>query len=123
MISKTEIQKISKQWNLEDHVIEKDYVLGWLLWGIAKNSILSQYWILKGGSAIKKCYVDTHRYSQDLDFTVLPEGPWTPDDLNEIFDEILTQVSEKSGINFNGIHGSCLGPARQFHHHALDDTH
>ena len=53
MISKAEIQKISKQWNLEDHVIEKDYVLGWLLWGIAKHPVLSQYWILKGGSAIK----------------------------------------------------------------------
>jgi len=100
MISNAEIHKIAKQWNLEDHVIEKDYVLGWLLWGIAKHPDLSKYWILKGGAAIKKCYVDTHRYSQDLDFTVLPEGPWKPEELNDIFHNILLQVGKKSGINF-----------------------
>lgn len=100
MISQTDIQRAAKQWNLEDHVIEKDYVLGWLLWGIAKHPRLSRAWVLKGGSAIKKCYVDTHRYSQDLDFTVLPGGPWQPEELHSIFDEILEQVGQTSGIDF-----------------------
>ena len=88
------------QWNVADHVIEKDYVLGWLLWGIASHPALSRAWVLKGGSAIKKCYVDTHRYSQDLDFTVLPEGPWLPEELTPLFDEILEQISQDSGIDF-----------------------
>jgi predicted nucleotidyltransferase component of viral defense system len=100
MISQTDIQRAAKQWNLEDHIIEKDYVLGWLLWGIAKHPILSKAWVLKGGSAIKKCYVDTHRYSQDLDFTVLPDGPWEPEDLHPIFGEILEQINRVAGIDF-----------------------
>ena len=100
MISQTDIQRAAKQWNLESHVIEKDYVLGWLLWGIAKHPILSRTWVLKGGSAIKKCYVDNHRYSQDLDFTVLPDGPWQPEELRSIFNGILEQVSKTSGIDF-----------------------
>jgi len=84
MISHIDIQRAAKQWNLEDHIIEKDYVLGWLLWGIAKHPRLSRAWVLKGGSAIKKCYVDTHRYSQDLDFTILPDGPWQPEHLLDL---------------------------------------
>lgn len=101
MITHSEVQKIANQWGLEDHIIEKDYVMGWLLWGISKHPVLSMAWVLKGGSAIKKCYVDTHRYSQDLDFTVLPNGPWQPDELQAIFSEILSQVSQSSGIIFS----------------------
>lgn len=100
MITQNDIQKIAKQWNLEDHIIEKDYILGWLLWGIAKHAVLSKSWVLKGGSAIKKCYMDTHRYSQDLDFTVLPGGLWLPEQIKPFFHEILIHVSQKSGIDF-----------------------
>ncbi len=101
MISPLEIQKIAKQWNIADFIIENDYVLGWLLWGISQNTKLKLSWVLKGGSAIKKCYVDNHRYTQDLDFTVLPGGLWKPEELFPIFEEITKQVSEASGINFN----------------------
>lgn len=100
MISKSEIASVAAQWGLGDHIMEKDYALGWLLWGIAKNSVLSKMWILKGGSCIKKCYVDTHRYSQDLDFTVLPDGLWQPDDLQPIFVDLLKVVTEASRIDF-----------------------
>ncbi len=100
MIPSTEIAKESKQWQLEDHILEKDYVLGWLLWGISKHPILSQRWILKGGACVKKCYVDTHRYSLDLDFTVLPDGPWQPHELESIFTNLLDLVQKTSGIDF-----------------------
>ena len=88
MITQTDIQKTAAHWKLEDHITEKDYVLGWLLWGIAQHPILSKTWVLKGGMALKKCYADTHRHSQDLDFTVLPGGPWQPAELQPLFDEV-----------------------------------
>lgn len=99
MISQEDVQKTANYWKLPDHIIEKDYVLGWLLWGIAKHPILSKSWVLKGGLALKKCYVDTHRHSQDMDFTVIPEGPWQPEDLQSIFEEILAQIEQASGIH------------------------
>jgi predicted nucleotidyltransferase component of viral defense system len=100
VITQADIRETANHWKLEDHIIEKDYVLGWLLWGIAKHPVLSKAWVLKGGMALKKCYADTHRHSQDLDFTVLPDGPWQPEELHSIFNEILKQVSQKSGIDF-----------------------
>ncbi len=100
MISQSEIQDHVKLWGLDDHVIEKDYVLGWVLWGISRHPNLSKEWLLKGGSAIKKCYVDTHRYSQDLDFTVLPDGTSDPEVLTEEFETILDDVASTSGIDF-----------------------
>lgn len=66
---------------MQDHIIEKDYVLGWLLWGIAKHPVLSESWILKGGLALKKCYADTRHHSQNMDFTGLQGGPWEPEEL------------------------------------------
>ena len=101
MIPQTEIQRAAKRWNVGEHIVEKDYVLGWMLWGIAQQPRLSSSWVLKGGSAIKKCYVDTHRYSQDLDFTVLPDGPHRPCELYPVFNELLERVGQTSGIDFS----------------------
>jgi predicted nucleotidyltransferase component of viral defense system len=101
VIGQEEIQRVARQWQIQDYVIEKDYVLGWLLWGISQHPVLSQAWVLKGGSAIKKCYVDTHRYSQDLDFTVLPGAPWQPDELRFLFNDILSRVNQEVGIDFS----------------------
>ena len=36
---------------------------------------LSKSWVFKGGTCLKKCYIETYRFSEDLDFTVLPGGP------------------------------------------------
>lgn len=100
MITQAEIVNRAALWGIADHIIEKDYALGWLLWGIATHPILSKAWVLKGGSCIKKCHVDTHRYSQDLDFTVLPDEVWQPEELQPIFNDLLGNVSSASGINF-----------------------
>jgi hypothetical protein len=41
---------------LREDVIEKDYVLGWLLEGIASEPELAATWIFKGGTALRKCF-------------------------------------------------------------------
>lgn len=86
---------------MREDVVEKDYVLGWVLWGIGVDPVLSDAWVFKGGTCLKKCYIETYRFSEDLDFTVTPDGPFTPDDVQPIVERVLARVSEESGIDFS----------------------
>ncbi len=74
VIEKQEISELARELSLDLHVVEKDYVLGWLLAGIAANPELAKSWIFKGGTCLKKCYFETYRFSEDLDFTVTEEA-------------------------------------------------
>ncbi len=85
-----------------EQVVEKDYVLGWLLWGIATDPTLGQSWIFKGGTCLKKCYIETYRFSEDLDFRVLPGGPHKPDDVRPLIERALARIYDASGIDFSG---------------------
>lgn len=101
MITHQEIKNLVSEWGLREDVIEKDYVIGWVLWGIGTDPDLSSKWAFKGGTSLKKCYVETWRFSEDLDFTILPGGPIKPDELNPIIKRILDRVHEASGIDFS----------------------
>lgn len=100
MITKRELALLRAEWILDQRVIEKDYVLGWLLAGIAQHEELRQTWVFKGGTCLRKCYYETFRFSEDLDFTIVDGGPEEPDDLSQIFGEIAEWVREESGIEF-----------------------
>ena len=56
MISKREILDIAAKLNLNPHVVEKDYALGWALAGIFARADLSESWVFKGGTCLKKCH-------------------------------------------------------------------
>ncbi len=71
MIDKREILEQASALKLLPHVVEKDYVLGWILGGIYANAALVDSWVFKGGTCLKKCYFETYRFSEDLDFTLL----------------------------------------------------
>ena len=98
MIPKRELADLRAEWQLSQDVIERDYLLGWLLAGIANHEALRQTWIFKGGTCLRKCYYETYRFSEDLDFTIVDGGPEEPDDLLRIFRETAAWVSEESGI-------------------------
>jgi predicted nucleotidyltransferase component of viral defense system len=100
MISQRELAVLRAEWLLDQGVIEKDYVLGWLLAGIAQHQALSRTWVFKGGTCLRKCYYETFRFSEDLDFTITDGGPEEPDDLMPIFGEIAEWAREQSGIEF-----------------------
>ena len=70
MIGRQEILETAATLGLNPHVVEKDYVLGWVLAGIYQHASLAETWIFKGGTCLKKCYFETYRFSEDLDFTV-----------------------------------------------------
>lgn len=100
MISKQDILERATEWHLRPDVVEKDYVLGWLLAGLAQHPIASTLWIFKGGTCIKKCYFETYRFSEDLDFSLLPAAPYTAIDLRQSLVEVARYVNEMSGLVF-----------------------
>ncbi len=98
MISRMSLNERVQEWGLREDVVEKDYVLGWILWGIGSESALRDYWVFKGGTCLKKCYLETYRFSEDLDFTVRKTGPIAPDDALPILRGVLDRVYDASGI-------------------------
>ncbi len=59
MIGRAAIVERVAEWGLREDVVEKDYVLGWVLWSIGSDPVLSGAWAFKGGTCLKKCYVET----------------------------------------------------------------
>ena len=56
MIDKREILETASSLSLLPSVVEKDYVLGWMLAGLNAHEDLSESWVFKGGTCLKKCY-------------------------------------------------------------------
>ncbi len=79
-------------------MVEKDYVLGWLLAGISNHKELAARWVFKGGTCLKKCFFETYRFSEDLDFTINDIGHLDAEFLGNVFGEISEWVYEKTGI-------------------------
>ncbi len=98
MISKREILDLATQTGLQPHVVEKDYVIGWLLAGINQAPELKDSWVFKGGTCLKKCYFETYRFSEDLDFTLLDPSHIDEGFLQQAFSEIAAWVYDSSGI-------------------------
>lgn len=101
MITHQDIKNLSIEWGLGEQVIEKDFVLGWMLWGICNHKNTKESWVFKGGTCIKKCYIETYRFSEDLDFTVKTPEAISEEQLIPTINEILSNVSEESGIDFS----------------------
>ena len=59
MIDRREILDMAGTLGLLPQVVEKDYVLGWVLAGIYQQPALAESWIFKGGTCLKKCYFET----------------------------------------------------------------
>jgi len=71
LISIGEVQRIAGALGLEPRVIDHDYALGCYLCFLGTQSIVQKKWLFKGGTAIRKCYFEEYRFSEDLDFTIL----------------------------------------------------
>ena len=100
MIPKAAILERAREWQLTPEVVEKDYVLGWTLAGIARHPATAGTWIFKGGTCLRKCVLETYRFSEDLDFTLLPAAAYDPDAIRAVLTAITTLVTELSGIEF-----------------------
>jgi len=98
MIPHAEVLALRGEWSLRADVIEKDYVLGWMLAAIAAAPELSETWVFKGGTCLRKCFYETYRFSEDLDFTVIEGGPETAEDLVPIFEGVADWLRDQIGL-------------------------
>jgi len=88
LIDRRELLEKARERKLSLGMVEKDYVLGWLLFGFSKTNL-----IFKGGTGLSKIFFPkVWRLSEDLDFSFGGEF-----EKIEI-EKILKVVEEKSGI-------------------------
>lgn len=98
MLRGRDIQAIAGKAKIRDTQIEKDYVLSWLLWGIAQSELLRQSLIFKGGTVLKKAYFRDYRFSEDLDFTLIKD--LSDADIEIAFEQVLNLIEEEVGIQW-----------------------
>ena len=98
MIRKQDILDRAAEWGLRPDVVEKDYVLGWLLAGFAASGLASNSWVFKGGTCLKKCFFETYRFSEDLDFSLTPDAAYDETSVQRVITEVAGLTAETSGI-------------------------
>lgn len=98
MINGNEIRRIAAEEGLDTSMLEKDYVLGWMLYGISQSSVGKRL-AFKGGTALSKIYYPcSWRLSEDLDFTLLVDTDWEII-IDALKDEVPVIIKESAGIN------------------------
>ncbi|MGA2186864.1 MAG: nucleotidyl transferase AbiEii/AbiGii toxin family protein [Bryobacteraceae bacterium] len=100
MITKQDILDRAVEWHLRPDVVEKDYVLGWLLAAVSRVPEIMDNWVFKGGTCIKKCYLETYRFSEDLDFSLAPASVYAAEELRAVLRSLARAAGELSGIIF-----------------------
>jgi predicted nucleotidyltransferase component of viral defense system len=69
------LQEARKRLGIPWDVLERDYLLSWVLAGIGRVDALRDALVFKGGTALKKCYFGDYRFSEDLDFSAVGDVP------------------------------------------------
>jgi len=100
MIRQAEIQQIARKQGVRDAQIEKDYILSWILTGVAHNRQLSETLVFKGGTVLKKFFFADYRHSEDLDFTLL-DSTKTNAEIKEAFQSSFEYIKEASNIDMS----------------------
>ncbi len=97
MIKPGEIQQKARVVGVRDQQIEKDYILSWILQGIAQHEQLSTTIVFKGGTVLKKVYFEDYRFSEDLDFTLL-DNDILNQQIFEWFSEVFENIRDEANI-------------------------
>jgi predicted nucleotidyltransferase component of viral defense system len=97
VIPRAEILRAAEDQGLFATTIEKDYALGWVLFGIAAHPEMSR-WSFKGGTCLKKCYFNTYRFSEDLDFTLPDTAAFDGPSIIRALQDVGRWVEDASGI-------------------------
>ena len=97
MIKPGEISLKAREVGVRDQQIEKDYIISWILQGVAQHEPLSKTIVFKGGTVLKKIYFDDYRFSEDLDFTLL-QSTIPNEQIFAWFKETFEYVLEEANI-------------------------
>jgi len=96
MIARGELRRQAAQAGVGVELQERDYALGWFLLGLARTPGFCETVIFKGGTALRKTYFPTYRFSEDLDFTLAQ--PISKGDLRAGVEATCQQVQRMSGV-------------------------
>lgn len=100
MIKPQILRRLAREWSLRVDAVEKQYILGWILFGISKSSIGDDL-VFKGGTSLSKVYFPSEwRLSEDLDYTLLKDIPWETI-IKVISEEVPKIVAQESGISIS----------------------
>ena len=100
MIRAVEIKEAAGAWGLRQDIVERDYVLGWLLAGLSAHPAIGTQWVFKGGTCLRKCYLETYRFSEDLDFSPTNDANLDPDTITGWVREVVEGLAQATGIEF-----------------------
>lgn len=98
MIYRDEIEAKSREFEISVANVERDYVFGWILYGIFTVSDLRDSIFLKGGNALRKGYFENTRFSSDLDFGI--PGDVDQGVLLAEINKVCDFIQEKAGVVF-----------------------
>jgi len=98
VITTQEIESKAREFEIHTSNVQRDYVFGWLLFGIFTVSGLRNSIFLKGGNALRKGYFTQTRYSNDLDFGI--PGDVRQDTLLAEINNVCDAIQEKAGVVF-----------------------
>jgi predicted nucleotidyltransferase component of viral defense system len=85
------LQEARKRLGIPWEILERDYVLSWLLAGISQVEALHDTLIFKGGTALKKCFFGDYRFSEDLDFSAMGDVP-----IGEEMEEAIREACDRA---------------------------
>jgi predicted nucleotidyltransferase component of viral defense system len=93
MIQIREIKEKAREFSVPPSTIERDYAQNWLLAYLHPIKMA-----LKGGTGIRKVFIEHYRFSDDLDFTLLET--MDKNALQDAIQDSVIRVREESGIQF-----------------------
>jgi predicted nucleotidyltransferase component of viral defense system len=99
MITSEELKEQAGEFGLNESDIQRDYVFGWLIAGIFRESAMRDTLVLKGGNALRKCYFAGTRFSDDLDLSTedgIDSGRLLAD-----LNNVCTTTQNATGIRFD----------------------
>ncbi|HUV14182.1 MAG TPA: nucleotidyl transferase AbiEii/AbiGii toxin family protein [Acidobacteriota bacterium] len=83
---------------IPESVLERDYCLSWFLVGLSRTPLRDRL-AFKGGTALKKCYFDHYRFSEDLDFTLIEETSW--EEIERGLAAVFEEARRESGVDIS----------------------
>lgn len=96
MITTAELHRAAEEEGLRFDQVEKDYIILWVLSGLAHSRIARQGWIFKGGTCLRHCYYEGYRFSEDIDFSCTPSD--NLDSAMKLLQKSSDRVQRESGI-------------------------
>ena len=100
MITTAELHRVAEKEGLRFDQAEKDYVILWLLSGLAHSGVKEHGWVFKGGTCLRHCYYEGYRFSEDIDFSCRPGGDNLEASLR-LLDTVAAWVLHESGIRLS----------------------